>query len=276
MALNFSVLGNKFARTFQEVQCESHAQYRALKAYITGLGLGGDHDRDMAIMGVNNDPDSAGNEFASAPFLIIVVPTSTQFDVQNQPSHKSASIVGYFTNGVASFNAVVTTVNHNPVQISDFTLVELDPDNNIVTTQVTREQLQNNTPTSLAELMGIANINANQWNAVWPTFEQTDLAAIAGTVLGTLATDKVEGPLYGTEGIATLLGDSTISGRFAQAVSLRTAVGQGVTAMAGSSSSCAGSTSSTTSVIPPPAEKSGGFGGFGGGQTGGGGAGGTW
>ncbi len=276
MASNFTVLGNKFARTFVEVQCESHAQYQTLKNYVTGLGLGGDHNRDMAIMGVNNDPDGNGNEFASAPFLVVVIPTNTPFSLQNQPSHQSASIVGYFTNGVASFNAVVTTVNHNPVQINDFTLVELDANNNVVTTQVNRAQLLNNTPGSLAALMGMANINPEQWDSIWPTFEQTDLAAVAGTILGTLTTDDYEGPLYGTEGRAALLRDSTISGRFAQAISLRTAIGQGVNAMAGSSSSCAGSTSSTTSVIPPPAEASGGFGGFGGGTFGGGGASGTW
>ncbi len=276
MASNFTVLGNKFARTFVEVQCEQHAQYQALKNYITNLGLGGDHSRDMAVMGVNNDPNSAGNDFASAPFLAIIVPTAIPFDLQNQPSHKSASIVGYFTNGVASFNAVVTTINHNPVQITDFTLVELDTDNNIVTNLVTRDQIKNNTPATLAGLMGTANIDPEQWDEIWPTFEQTDLAAIAGTILGKLVTDDIEGALYGTEGMAMLLGDGTLSGRFAQAVSLRTAVGQGVTAMAGSSSSSAGSTSSTTSVIPPPTEASGKFGGFGGGTFGGGGSGGTW
>jgi uncharacterized membrane protein YgcG len=267
MASNFSVLGNKFARTFVEVQCEPNPQYQALKNYLKACGLGGDHNRDLAIMGVNNDPDKSGNDFASAPFLLIIVPTFVPFDVQLQPSHQAASIAGYFTNGVASFNAVVTTISHNPVQFSDFTLVELDPNNNIVTTPVTREQLQNNTPGSLADLMGMANIDPNQWNAIWPTLGQTDLAAATVTVLGTLATDDYEGPLYGPGGLATLLDDSTVASRFAQAISLRTAVGQGVAAMAGSSCCGGCSTTSKTTV---------GFGGFGGGDFGGGGASGSW
>jgi hypothetical protein len=276
MASNFSVLGNKFARTFVEVQCEQHAQYLALISYLKSLGLGGNHNRDMAFIGVNADPDTSGNSFASAPFLVVIVPTFVRFDVLRQPSHQAASIVGYFTDGIASFNAVITTVNHSPTQITDFTLVEFDPNNNIVTTSVTRQQLLNNSPQLVAELMGAANIDANQWNTIWPTFGQADLAAVAGVALGTLATDDYEGPLYSPSGLATLLDDSTVASRFSQAVSLRTAAAQGVVAMAGSSSTCAGSTSSTTSVIPPPEERSGGFGGFGGGTSGGGGAGGSW
>ncbi len=223
MASNFTVLGGKFAETYTQRVCLQDQGFQALTAYISSLGMGFNYARNIAVMGVNNDPSPTGAQGVSNPYLMIVAPTFVQFDYNSTPSHQAASIVGFVSGGKTHYSATIVTVGHTPLQNENFTLVELDENNNIITTVVDRNQILNNTVQGLADQMGGQPYDPAVWTLLPDSVGVADAAAITSVIFGALTGDTYAAPLYPLDGVSTLLQDATVPGMFSQAIAARAA-----------------------------------------------------
>jgi hypothetical protein len=223
MSQNFTVLGGKFAETYTQINCVQNPGFQALSAFITSQGMSFNFSRNIAVIGVNSDPTAAGNQSVSNPYLMVVIPTFVQFDYSQTPSHNAASIVCFVSGGQAHYSATIVNVNHQPLENEMLTYVELDQNNQIKTTIVSREQIVNNTVEGLAAQMGGTPYDPAVCSLLPDSVGVADAAAITSIIFGALTTDTFAAPLYPANGVSTLLQDAMVPAMFSQAIAARAA-----------------------------------------------------
>lgn len=193
-----------------------------------------------------------GDESMSNPFAIGVVPTFKNFDFGSETDHIAGSIVGLVSKGVATFIGALATVNHDPLEVSSIKLIEVNPDETITETLVTRAQIQSESPEDLAVTMGSPNIDLSKWKLEGAaTTNIGDTSALASIAFNNIITDQYSSPMYPTGGVQKLLNDSTIADKFSLAVRQRyqVALFGGFKACCSSSTSCNGCTSTSCSCL---------------------------
>jgi hypothetical protein len=234
---------------FVESRFEQFQNFQLLKNYFTSKGMNFINERSQIFIAVNSD-DKNGVPQSSTPFCIGVVPTFESFDFKTTSSHNAASIVGYVTDDSATFIGVEVNVNHDPLEIASFTLVEIDPNAEIVTNEVLRREVSLMTPEEIATALGVPDIDISKWNLNLATTNIGDTSALASMAFNNIINDNFASPLYPSGGVQRLLNDNTLADKFSLAVRQRysTAIGS-IMVCTSTSTSCNGCTSSSSSSI---------------------------
>jgi len=242
---NYKTLSNDEARKITESQSEADKGFQILKEYLTSKELGFNYDRNIGFVGVNPEkPD--------ASYTMVVSPTFKNFVFEETPSHAAASIVSFYSGGKASHTAAIATINHEPLQISEITLLEVGKDGNVVETTVDRKVLESQSAEEIAKRMGTSHLEGDSAIVADTSVASEDQRLMTGYVMETLLNDNYAAPLYPAEGVQTLMQDSGISKKFNQAVELRANLfdlGFEITICTSTSSNACTSTSSSFTIF---------------------------
>ena len=219
MPISISQLPKEVGPKFIERRFASREHYQILLAHFQKMGLEFHSDRAQVMIGVNVEDDYE-KPSTTLPFVIGILPSFKSFNFEDEASHIAASIVGYRTETTATFIAAYVVVNHRPLGLGDFTLVEFDADGQLVETFVPIDELRCATPESLAEQMGQAPINPEQWDQDAGAPNITDTSTLAALAYNGMF-DRYAVPLYPPGSVQRLLNDTPVTEKFSLAVRQR-------------------------------------------------------
>jgi hypothetical protein len=238
-------IGERFVNS----RFDQFASFQTLKTYFENQNMDFIYERAQVFVAVNTD-DVNGLPQSSLPFCIGVVPTFESFDFNNSPSHNAASIVGYVTDNAATFIGVEVSVNHSPLELASFKLVEINQNGGIETNIVLRSQVNSETPEALANALGVPDINILDWNLSLATTNIADTSALASMAFNNIINDSYASGLYPIGGVQRLLNDNTLADKFSLAIRQRYSDAiDSIMVCTSTSTSCNGCTSSSTSSV---------------------------
>lgn len=195
--------------------------------------------------------DGAGPVPRVALNFLGILPSFKSFDYHTDPSHQAISIVVHHTGNVL---AASVTVNHNPFEIVDYTVYEINPYNgNIASATISTNDLDSYPVDGGAALIGMPTVDPSMWQPQYNTLNPADEAAVVALTFGQLINDSYAQPLYPPGAITMLLSQTPSVQKFASVNYSRykQALGQGSWCTSTSTSCNACSSTSTSSFSCP-------------------------
>lgn len=208
---------------------------------------------ERAIVAVFEDEGDAGTA-PGGPCMLLIWPTFRTFNAlvnPIDPSHEAASIVAIQKCGtVGGVMASHVVVNHNPFQISQFNVLDIDKSTTppqIVSHGATRDEVKTKTVAQLIALLGPPPIDPTTVSEM-PSLTIANMKKLASGTFAELLNDSYANPLYPALAISTLLKDSSLVVKWSDAQRLRySAVFSGMICCCSTSSNGCTSTSSSFS-----------------------------
>lgn len=241
---NYKTISNEEARKITETQSENNPIFTKLKEYLTEKRLGFNYDRNIGFVGVNpKHPD--------ASYTMIVTPTFTEFDFNNSSSHVAASIISYYIGDTVNHTAAIATINHDPLNIGDITLLEVGREGRVVETNVDRKALESEDAEQIGKQMSISHFEGANIKPMAASVPADDQRSMTAYILDNLLNDKFASPLYPEGGVRTLLQETPLTQKFNRAVEVRASLfdlGLEITVCTSTSSNACTSTSSSFTI----------------------------
>ncbi len=248
---SLTLLPTTAAVDFWQKRLREDPGFRLFYDTYTAQGFEFIPERVHLFMGVHNGAGGAGGTTAPSPwpFLLAIVPSFRSFE-PTSPSHEAVSIVVLRERRVNTVLACQVEVGHRPFQINTFTVTELRPGGDLQSQRLDRRLLQSLTAEEVAERVGRPVVEADQWDAEVGGLSAAEISLVAALAFETLINDNYAAPLYPPGAIQSLLADTALVQKWAQAMSIRYAVAlSGPKWCCSTSTSCNACSSTSTSSI---------------------------